>query len=322
MPYWIVYIALFGVFFTVEVYSLIRLRQVYAQRKVNLDNRLLRAKEEEKFLQAKIDEIEHSMAQHFLFYELTRKIASCVTKSELFKVFVEEIKYLGGIEEVCWSKVPKDKGYLVFPLSAASGDELCIKTSSEHLGEYLPNFIKLLDLCIERIELYGKLQELSIYDSLTTVFSRRYFMGRYSEEFERAERLKLNLSFLMIDIDDFKKINDTYGHLVGDVVLREVARIIRDNIRDIDFVARYGGEEFSIILTETDKAGAIMVGERICSTVSQQKLRAFDELLTTTVSVGIASYPQSTRYADVLIEIADKALYKAKISGKNRMGWF
>jgi diguanylate cyclase (GGDEF)-like protein len=147
-------------------------------------------------------------------------------------------------------------------------------------------------------------------------------MERYMEEFARAEKFNLHLSFLMVDIDHFKKINDIYGHLIGDVILKEIAKILRENIREIDFVARFGGEEFSIILPETDKAGAIMVGERIRSKVVAQRFRAFDEVLNASVSVGVASYPQNTLYSDVLIEIADKALYKAKVEGRNRVCWF
>ncbi|MBD3264476.1 MAG: diguanylate cyclase, partial [Candidatus Omnitrophica bacterium] len=144
----------------------------------------------------------------------------------------------------------------------------------------------------------------------------------FNEEFERAKRFGLDLSFLMLDIDWFKKINDTYGHLVGDAVLREVARVIKENIREIDVAGRYGGEEFAVFLLETDKAGAIMVAERISSRISREVIKVFDESLTTTLSIGVASYPQNTLYPDVLIEVSDKALYKAKVSGKNRVCWF
>jgi len=127
---------------------------------------------------------------------------------------------------------------------------------------------------------------------------------------------------IMFDVDRFKRINDTYGHLVGDAVLKAIAGLIQENIREIDFLARYGGEEFAVILPETDKAGAIMVADRICGKVSQERLKAFDEMVTTAISVGVASFPQNTLYADVLMETADKALYKAKVSGRNRVSWF
>jgi diguanylate cyclase (GGDEF)-like protein len=199
---------------------------------------------------------------------------------------------------------------------------LYVKTKSKAVIGYIPYFVNLLRLCLERIKLYGRLQEISIHDSLTKVYNRRYFTQRFSEEFSRANTFGLNLAFLMADIDNFKRINDTYGHLVGDAVLREVARLIQESTRGIDFVARFGGEEFAVILPETDKAGAIMVGERIRSRISMENIVVFDETLVINVSVGVAAFPQNTLYPDVLIETADKALYKAKTSGKNRVAWF
>jgi diguanylate cyclase (GGDEF)-like protein len=147
-------------------------------------------------------------------------------------------------------------------------------------------------------------------------------MLRYMEEFERAKKFGLKFSFLMIDIDNFKKINDTYGHLVGDAILREIAKMIRASIRQIDFIARFGGEEFSVVLTDTDKTGAIMVAERINSRISRHPVKVFDELLSVNISIGVAAFPENAIHSDVLIEIADKALYKAKISGRNRASWF
>lgn len=109
---------------------------------------------------------------------------------------------------------------------------------------------------------------------------------------------------------------------MGDVALRDVARLIKESVREIDCVARFGGEEFAVILLDTDKNGAIMVAERICSKIRNKKIKAFDERLMVTVSVGIASFPQNTIYSDVLMEVADKALYKAKVSGRNKTSWF
>jgi diguanylate cyclase (GGDEF)-like protein len=110
--------------------------------------------------------------------------------------------------------------------------------------------------------------------------------------------------------------------LVGDAVLHKIAKLISENLREIDFVARYGGEEFSVVLLDTDKSDAIMVAERICAKISHNRIRAFDETLDVTVSLGVATYPANTLYPDMLLETADKALYKAKTSGKNRACWF
>jgi len=268
-----------------------------------------------------IAQTENTVAEWFLFYDTARKIAPVLDRPSLLAAFSQELRYLGGIDDVCFGKPPAPD-YQTFKFGRAADDKLCVKTNSAAARAYLPVFAKLLALCLERGRLYRRLQELSIYDPLIGIFNRRYFNMRYREEFERAQRLELDLSFLMIDIDHFKDINDTYGHLVGDVVLRAVAKLIRKNLREMDFVARFGGEEFSVILPETDKAGAIMVADRISSRVSREHIYAFDEILAVTVSVGVASFPYNALHYDVLIEIADKALYKAKLSGRNRVSWF
>lgn len=123
----------------------------------------------------------------------------------------------------------------------------------------------------------------------------------------------------MLDIDHFKEYNDKYGHLVGDVLLKEISRIIKDSIRQIDLVGRYGGEEFSIILTETDKEGAVFAAERIRQSVQNRSIRAYDEDLKVTISIGISVYPGHGQDAAGLIEKADQALYQAKDTGRNRV---
>jgi diguanylate cyclase (GGDEF)-like protein len=121
----------------------------------------------------------------------------------------------------------------------------------------------------------------------------------------------------MMDIDDFKACNDKYGHLVGDVVLKEISRMIRESVREIDLVARYGGEEFSLILPETDRKGAILAAERIRKRIAQHVFSAYDEKLNVTVSAGLAVYPEDASDIERLIGKADAALYRAKNSGKN-----
>ncbi len=313
---------LFVLLLIAEVLSLKKCRQNQQERKKILDDKHALLKKEEEILKKEVNELESSLSERFLFYDIARRMAPLLNKKELFKVFAEEIKHLGKIDDIVFSDSTKGQGYLKFILNEETSEALLLKTRSKPVIAYIPYFIKLLSLCLERIKLYDKLQEISIHDSLTKVYNRRYFMRRYLEEFERAKKFNLNLSFLMIDIDHFKKINDTYGHLVGDAVLREVANLIKENIREIDFIARFGGEEFSAILPETDKAGAIMMAERISSRVSRRRIRVFDETLNATISIGVAAFPQNTIHSDVLVEISDKALYKAKVSGRNRVCWF
>ncbi|MDP6685693.1 MAG: diguanylate cyclase, partial [Candidatus Omnitrophota bacterium] len=133
-------------------------------------------------------------------------------------------------------------------------------------GLYFENFIILAKQFImqfQRVYLYKKVQEMSITDSLTNLSTRRYFLERFEEELRRSMRHKSNLSFLMLDLDHFKDKNDRLGHLVGDVVLKEAASILKSSLREIDIIGRYGGEEFAIVLTATDRDGACQVAERI-----------------------------------------------------------
>lgn len=170
---------------------------------------------------------------------------------------------------------------------------------------------------LKKVLLYETVEELAITDSLTGLYVRRYFFERLKEELARSKRYKFKFTFLMIDIDNFKNCNDTYGHLVGDVILKDVGRIMKENVREIDLIARYGGEEFSVILPEAGKEEAKLVAERIRKRIEENIFKAYDETLKITVSIGISSYPDDSAEARGLIEKADKALYAAKSGGKN-----
>ena len=306
MLFGIIIVLLFIMIVAEEVFFLKRTRRENEAKKKKILKKHFNLKQEEKTLKEKIDRLENSFTERFLFYDLVRKIAPILDKKELISTFSKELK------NNCFK----------FELEGEDGEALETVTKSNNVLKDMPFFAKLLRLSLERIKLYNKLQKLSMYDSLTKAYNRRYFMVRYEEEFQRAKKLKLNVAFLMIDVDCFKKINDTYGHLVGDAVLREIARIIRENIREIDFLARFGGEEFSVVLPETDKTSAIMAAERISSRVSGERIKVFDEALNVTISIGLATFPQNTLHSDVLVEVADKALYKAKLAGRNRSCWF
>jgi len=170
---------------------------------------------------------------------------------------------------------------------------------------------------IRKILLYETVEKMAITDSLTGLYVRRYFSERLEEELGRSARHGLKFSFLMLDVDDFKKCNDTYGHLVGDVVLKGVARIIKESIREIDLVCRYGGEEFAVLLPETSSDAATFVAERIRRKVDEEVFKAYDERVKVTLSIGLAEYPESASNSASLIDRADEALYRAKNAGKN-----
>jgi two-component system cell cycle response regulator len=165
-----------------------------------------------------------------------------------------------------------------------------------------------------------RLEELSNTDGLTKLYNRRYFMELLELEFQRARRYDSNMAFVMIDIDHFKNFNDTYGHLLGDRILIEIASILQENLRVHDIVGRYGGEEFALLTPETDQKGALVVAERYRRRIEDFVLMEGEKHLKITISLGIACYPhQQINSVDDLIRLADNALYKAKRNGRNRV---
>ena len=172
---------------------------------------------------------------------------------------------------------------------------------------------------LQKVKLYGKIQELAITDGLTHLFSRHYFLERFREEIARSKRYHLALAFLMADIDHFKQVNDHSGHLVGDVVLREVASLIKGSVREIDLVGRYGGEEFSVVLPDTTRESALQVAERIRAAVEAHACAAYDETIRVTLSLGVSVYPEDGEDPITLLDRADTALYEAKKAGRNRV---
>ncbi|HEX6547287.1 MAG TPA: sensor domain-containing diguanylate cyclase [Candidatus Dormibacteraeota bacterium] len=168
---------------------------------------------------------------------------------------------------------------------------------------------------IRHAQIYREQEESSLTDELTRLPNRRYLGQRFLQERQRARRGHRPLGVLMLDIDHFKTINDTYGHLVGDAVLAELATIIRAAIRDSDVAARYGGEEFAVIVQETPLDGAMRLAGRIRSAVEHA---VFPNDLKLTVSIGVASTSDAEQFAE-LFERADHALYEAKRAGRNRV---
>lgn len=176
-----------------------------------------------------------------------------------------------------------------------------------------------LALGLRRAFLYHHVQQSAIHDGLTGLVTRRYFRERLEEEVVRALRRDSRIAFLMVDLDHFKKVNDTYGHLVGDVVLRDVAHLIRRSVREIDLVGRYGGEEFGVVLPDSARDFGMQIAKRIREVIEQASIRAYDEKVHVTVSIGAAMCPEDAQSADELIERADQAMYQAKSLGRNRI---
>jgi len=165
----------------------------------------------------------------------------------------------------------------------------------------------------------AKFYELAITDSMTKLYIQRYFQARLDSEVKRTRRFGFKFSFMMLDIDHFKKFNDTYGHQVGDMVLIHVARTLLECIRmNLDIPARYGGEEFALIMPETDAEGALILAERIRQSIADSFVEHAGEKLRVTVSIGFCEYTAEVGTKQELILRADSALYRSKETGRNR----
>ena len=194
-----------------------------------------------------------------------------------------------------------------FP-NAFSGEDLRIfSIISRHSG-----------IAINNTLLHKKLTELSITDGLTGLYVYRHFNDALDKEITRSARYRQSLGLIMIDLDGFKDINDSYGHPQGDEVLREVAQIFKKICREVDMVARYGGEEFAIILPETDLEGAFVLADRIRMVIKNYAFGTKENMINLTASLGVASYPDIAVSKLDLIKHADRALYTAKAEGRNK----
>lgn len=175
-------------------------------------------------------------------------------------------------------------------------------------------------LTLENALLHAELERQSVTDRLTELYNHGHLKQRLDEEFKRAARFGHPLSLIMLDLDDFKAFNDTFGHMRGDVLLRAVSDVIRANLRSMDLAARYGGEEFVVVLPETDADGSALVAERIREGVEALRLEGPESApVLKTVSAGVATFPNDAASALRLLESADAAMYRAKREGKNRV---
>jgi diguanylate cyclase (GGDEF)-like protein len=273
-------------------------------------------------------DLEKTLEQTVALYDLTKQICKYLDEEKVFLNFKEE---LGKYIEVADCKFLKDSeditlyndyAILQLDIDKSPAGYLVAQITKEQDREKFHILGQQFLLGINRAILYRKVQELAITDTLSGVFSRRYYLERFREEIERSQKFNYSFSCLMIDIDHFKDYNDQYGHLVGDAILRELSKTIKENIRQIDLIGRYGGEEFSILLTETDKEQAKFAAERIRQSVESKYIQVYDENLKVTVSIGISTFPTDGKEMEALIDNADSALYYAKQTGRNRVGVF
>lgn len=176
-------------------------------------------------------------------------------------------------------------------------------------------------IAIERARNYEHAQRVSMVDELTTLYTRRYFLESSQREYSQAERCGEFFSIIMVDIDHFKYFNDTYGHMLGDEVLRRLASVLKLNVRQSDVVARYGGEEFIILLPGTNKPGAVASAEKLRAAVEKELAievgEGYKEKVT--ITAGVASYPEDGKTVEEITAAADRFLYLGKEGGRNRV---
>jgi len=184
---------------------------------------------------------------------------------------------------------------------------------------YLRTAASDLSQTIKRYSAEGKLRYQATIDPLTQIFNRRYFFEVANKELERSQRYKRPLSIIIFDLDHFKKVNDTYGHGVGDEVLRKISALNKENLRENDIFARYGGEEFVILLPETDLEQAHQMAERMCEKCAKTPLEIGQNSINMTISFGVSSLGKKKLLLDQLLLHADKALYKSKEGGRNQV---
>ena len=168
----------------------------------------------------------------------------------------------------------------------------------------------------------ARLFELATTDGMTKLYVHRYFQLLLDKEMKRSRRYNKRFALIMMDIDNFKNFNDTYGHQLGDKVLKSVARAVKEVLRAEDIAARYGGEEFVMILPETNAQQAMIAAEKVRAIVEGMEITYGEERLHVTISLGVSTYPDHAEGKEELIHAADEALYTSKRTGKNRVSLF
>jgi len=274
-------------------------------------------------------ELEEKAAEIYALYDITKEITRSFSEHEAqmaFRVklkehiFYEECRLLDPLSDEVQA-LRSEPDYLLFVLRGKTRllGYLAIKGVLDRDKEKATILAHQFTLALQRIRLYQEVERLAMTDSLTELYTRRYILERFEEELSRAKIRGMPLSFLMLDVDHFKRFNDQYGHLTGDQVLRGIAKTLRESIREIDIVGRFGGEEFCVVLPDTDRDGAFYVAERIRSGVEKSKITAYDTIAEATVSIGISTFPDDGQQSSELLDKADWALYRAKKNGRNKI---
>ena len=247
-------------------------------------------------------------------------------KSLLYHSFdAATAKEVGAVMVGDMSTSELSQSILVVPLKIGSKSIGIITTQSYKPNMYTKSDRETLELlaanvaiAIENARLFDKVQELAITDPLTQIYNRRKFEESATKEFDRSLRYSRPLCAIMIDLDLFKEVNDSYGHIIGDQVLASLASLCKKNLRNIDILARYGGEEFVILLPETTAIQGLLTAERLREECKDLKVESAQGPISLTISLGLAELNKSCKTLEELIDRADQALYESKRLGRNK----
>lgn len=276
------------------IFSMNEMINIDNESKFNINNNFIKLLENQKTVIIKNDLMKRDIKLHILY------------KGDEFK----NSKSVIGLPIV--NHYSTDLDYIII----TSEEEMKISKTVESLFEFLKD---VLQTAIEKARYYENMRDLAIKDGLTGIYNHRYFQEQLDFFMEQTKRVNRKLALIMMDIDYFKKFNDTYGHQIGDTVLKAVSSVLTDNIRSTDFIARYGGEEFVIILNNIE-SNVFETVEKLRKMIETKNIfiKETGEKLSVTASFGIAVFPDNAEMKNDLIKRSDDALYQAKEQGRNR----
>ncbi len=256
------------------------------------------------------------------------KLKEAVKNNQIYKSVNLKELVCGFIPELDKVKVSeflldaKMKSYILVPLISKQTHfgSLIVFSSRENVSEselnFLSLFAKQIELAITIADLFQAVKEQAITDGMTGLYNRRYFEEFIKKEATRAERQNQKFTVIGLDLDHLKQINDTYGHNYGDIAIKAIAEVLKNNARSIDIAARMGGEEFNLILPGVDSAGGCIAAERIRKAIESVELEKIGHI---TASLGVATYLEHSDDIEELLEITDRAMYESKRNGRNRV---
>ena len=268
------------------------------------------------------------LSEYDMFFPKITGIQDAVENNKIFQS-TNIVEFVSGlIPSIPENKIKtflieaKMRSYILVPLNSKQSHfgSLVVFSSRETISDselnFLSLFAKQIELAITIADLFQAVKEQAVTDAMTGLYNRRYFDEFIKKESIRSHRQNQKFTVIGIDLDHLKFINDEFGHNYGDLAIKAIAKVIKNNARSIDVAARMGGEEFNLILPGVDLAGGLIAAERIRNAIENVELEKIGHI---TASLGVASYPEHSEYVDELLDLADQAMYASKRNGRNRV---